>query len=203
MASHVMNERLNANTRLIVARRDNTESVSSTANLAEIISGSAEAGPINGSETILVVQTDAAGHDVGVAMALADISGSGDPVPADQVTLAPPVAGAANVQAGLEAMLPLSGGTLRGALVLAGNPTTGQQAASKAYVDDAIAAAAPTGFLPLSGGTMTGALLLDDNPDASMQAATKQYVAGLVAALEQRVQALENQVAAPPARTTP
>jgi hypothetical protein len=47
--------------------------------------------------------------------------------------------------------LPLSGGTLTGALALSGNPTTGAQAANKTYTDaqDALA-------MPKTGGTFTG-----------------------------------------------
>ena len=50
-------------------------------------------------------------------------------------------------------VLPLSGGTLTGALTLSGAPTVNLHAATKKYVDDNVA-----GFLPTSGGTMTGSL---------------------------------------------
>ena len=50
-------------------------------------------------------------------------------------------------------VLPLSGGTLTGALTLSGAPTVDLHAATKKYVDDNVA-----GFLPTSGGTMTGSL---------------------------------------------
>lgn len=68
-------------------------------------------------------------------------------------------------------MLPLTGGTLIGALTLAADPSAAQQAATKAYVDDHVA-----GALPQSGGTLTGALTLAADPIAPLQAATKHYV---------------------------
>ncbi len=50
----------------------------------------------------------------------------------------------------------------------AADPTTGNQAARKAYVDL---------FVPLAGGTMTGALILNTNsPSTDLQAASKKYV---------------------------
>jgi hypothetical protein len=69
------------------------------------------------------------------------------------------------------AVLPLAGGTLTGALLLAADPAVATGAATKRYVDtkDALA-------LPLAGGTLTGPLLLAANPTAPLGAATKQYV---------------------------
>ena len=58
-----------------------------------------------------------------------------------------------------------------GALILASNPTTTLQAATKGYVDTQIA-----GALPTAGGKLTGALTLAADPALSMQAATKHYV---------------------------
>jgi hypothetical protein len=49
--------------------------------------------------------------------------------------------------------LPLSGGTMTGALVLAGDPTASSQAATKHYADELAATE-----VPLAGGTMGGAL---------------------------------------------
>lgn len=49
--------------------------------------------------------------------------------------------------------LPLTGGTMSGPIVLSGNPTASNQAASKQYIDQAVATA-----LPLAGGNMTGTL---------------------------------------------
>jgi hypothetical protein len=67
----------------------------------------------------------------------------------------------------LAGYLPIGGGTLTGALTLAGAPTAANHAATKAYVD---------ARLPLAGGTMTGALTLAGAPTASDHAATKAYV---------------------------
>ena len=58
-----------------------------------------------------------------------------------------------------------------GALILATDPTTPLQAATKGYVDAQVA-----GALPAAGGTLTGALTLAADPTVSMQAATKHYV---------------------------
>lgn len=57
--------------------------------------------------------------------------------------------------------LPKTGGTMTGAIVLPGSPTADLQAATKKYVDDAVAGAGSEGdFLPVSGGTMTGPLVM-------------------------------------------
>ena len=89
--------------------------------------------------------------------------------------------------------LPLSGGTLSGALSLNNNkitnlatPTSNSDAVNKSYVDTAIAGVSGgiTGaYLPLSGGTMTGDINLNSNkvtglpvPTTSSDAATKSYV---------------------------
>jgi hypothetical protein len=72
--------------------------------------------------------------------------------------------------------LPLAGGALTGALTLAGDPSTSQQAATKRYVDAQIATA-----VPKTGGILSGALTLAADPTTSLQAATKQYVDGQVA----------------------
>ena len=99
-----------------------------------------------------------------------------------------------------------AGGTMSGTLVLSGAPTANLHAATKVYVDTAIAdtiSAAPgvlntlnelaaaigddANFsttitnsiatkLPLAGGTLTGALTLAGNPATALIAAPKQYV---------------------------
>lgn len=64
--------------------------------------------------------------------------------------------------------LPLSGGTMTGALALAGDPTGPLQAATKEYVDLK---------LPLAGGTLTGDLVLYGSaPATAASAAPKSYV---------------------------
>ena len=55
--------------------------------------------------------------------------------------------------------------------MLAADPTTTLQAATKGYVDAQVASA-----LPKAGGTLTGALTLAADPGEPLQAATKQYV---------------------------
>lgn len=75
------------------------------------------------------------------------------------------------VQGQIDARLALAGGTMTGALVLAGLPAAGNEAANKSYVDSQVG----TG-LSNTGGTLTGYLVLHADPVALMQAATKKYV---------------------------
>jgi hypothetical protein len=69
--------------------------------------------------------------------------------------------------------LPIAGGTLTGALVLAADPGAALGAATKQYVDGKVTAAP---FLPLAGGTMTGLVTLSGPPTIPLHAATKAYV---------------------------
>ena len=78
----------------------------------------------------------------------------------------------ANVSGVANAALPKNGGTMTGALTLAGAPTQDLQAATKKYVDDN----SGKGALMLSGGTMTGPLTLNGAPTTDLMAATKKYV---------------------------
>lgn len=73
-------------------------------------------------------------------------------------------------------LLPISGGSLSGALVLAGSPTLPGQAANKSYVDQQSATA-----LPLSGGSLTGTLSLSTAPQLPLHSATKAYVDAVAA----------------------
>lgn len=79
------------------------------------------------------------------------------------------------VNSSLSNYLPLSGGTLTGALTLDGNPSQDNHAANKAYVDSQISGLSSV-YVPLSGGTLTGPLVLNGNPTQGNQAANKQYV---------------------------
>lgn len=87
----------------------------------------------------------------------------------------------------LSSYMKKSGATMTGALMLSGEPTENLQAATKKYVDDAVASMpTPTGgitqeqadarYVQLAGGTMTGALTLSGAPTSDLQAATKKYV---------------------------
>ena len=67
--------------------------------------------------------------------------------------------------------LPLSGGTLTGALLLAADPAVNLQAATKQYVDAQVATT-----LPRTGGTLIGPITLAADPTASLHAASKRYV---------------------------
>lgn len=69
--------------------------------------------------------------------------------------------------------------------VSVGSPTQDKHAATKEYVDNAVASVPSSGitqeqadarYLQLSGGTMTGDLILNGAPTADNQAATKAYV---------------------------
>lgn len=68
-------------------------------------------------------------------------------------------------------IVPITGGTMTGALSLAADPITPFQAATKAYVD-----AQATAALPKAGGTLAGPLTLASDPTTALQASSKQYV---------------------------
>jgi hypothetical protein len=83
--------------------------------------------------------------------------------------------------------LPLAGGQMTGALLLAGMPTTAAEAANRGYVDTQIGNLPPpndftkleadTLYLSLGGGSITGHLfLLAGNPVDPRQAVTRSYV---------------------------
>jgi hypothetical protein len=91
----------------------------------------------------------------------------------------------------LAGYLPVSGGTMTGALTLYADPTASLQAATKNYVDlhsGGIADAPNDGktygraslawsqVLPIGGGTLTGVLTLSADPTGTNDAATKHYV---------------------------
>jgi hypothetical protein len=80
----------------------------------------------------------------------------------DLSTVAPVQPVAASVQ-----LLPLSGGTMTGALVLSGNPTTSNMAANKAYVDQEV-----TGASLLEGGTVDGDLTVNGQTTINVPAAS-------------------------------
>ncbi len=96
--------------------------------------------------------------------------------------------GTALTDAGL-VFLPISGGTLTGAVNFGGlvhgnlaDPVAAQDAATKAYVDSAVGGGGGP-FLALTGGTMTGQINFGGiaaanlaNPTSSQEAATKGYV---------------------------
>ena len=77
-----------------------------------------------------------------------------------------------------------SGGTMTGYLVLAADPVSNMQAATKQYVDGKVG-----NYLPLTGGTLSGTLVLANDASYSMGAVTKQqldrvtalYTSGVVA----------------------
>jgi microcystin-dependent protein len=86
--------------------------------------------------------------------------------------------------------LPLSGGTMTGALTLNANPTASLHSATKQYVDtniSSLSGAVNSKFVPLSGGTMTGALTLNADPTTSLHSATKQYVDTNISSLSSTV----------------
>jgi len=75
-------------------------------------------------------------------------------------------------------MVPLTGGTMTGSLLLSGAPAASGQAANKAYVDQQVSTA-----LPLSGGSMSGVLTLAAAPQHPMDPATKGYADSIAAGL--------------------
>lgn len=85
-----------------------------------------------------------------------------------------------NISGDLSGKVNKAGDTMTGPLVLPGDPTEDNQAATKKYVDEH--GGGPSGdCLPLSGGTLTGPLTLAADPSTAMQAATKKYVDDAVA----------------------
>ena len=80
-----------------------------------------------------------------------------------------------NISGDLSGKVNKAGDTMTGPLVLPGDPTEDNQAATKKYVDEH--GGEPSGdYLPLTGGTLTGPLTLSGDPTENLQAATKQYV---------------------------
>lgn len=82
--------------------------------------------------------------------------------------------------------LPLAGGTMTGAIRGLENPTEGDEAANKAYVDEQVSGAGTTAdgkYLALTGGTMTGPIAMSGqkitgaaDPTDAQDVATKAYV---------------------------
>ena len=79
--------------------------------------------------------------------------------------------------------LPLTGGTLKGALILSGDPTQNTQAATKGYVDSKIASAGGGDFMASGAVPMSGDLNMDNHkivavsdPTESTDGANKHYV---------------------------
>ena len=92
----------------------------------------------------------------------------------------------------LSSYMKKSGATMTGALMLSGEPTENLQAATKKYVDDAVAGVpTPTGgitqeqadarYVRLAGGTMTGDLKVLESPPSDSSAVSKSYANGLFA----------------------
>lgn len=92
----------------------------------------------------------------------------------------------------LSSYMKKSGATMSGALILSGEPTENLQAATKKYVDDAVAnVPTPTGgitqeqadarYVQLAGGTMTGDLKVLESPQSDKSAISKSYAQGLFA----------------------
>jgi hypothetical protein len=77
------------------------------------------------------------------------------------------------------AALPRAGGTMTGAIVLAGDPAQPLNPATKQYTD-----AADALKLNLTGGTMTGPIVLPGNPAQPLQTTPKQYVDAADAVLQ-------------------
>lgn len=76
-----------------------------------------------------------------------------------------------SVQTQIDNRLPLSGGTMTGAIVLAADPVELLEPATKQYTDAADALA-----VKKAGDTMTGHLTLNADPTSALHSATKQYV---------------------------
>lgn len=68
-----------------------------------------------------------------------------------------------------------TGDTMTGHLTLVGAPVAPLHAATKKYVDDAVASGGTANALPLIGGTMTGHIVLKGDPVLPLHPATKKY----------------------------
>ena len=86
-----------------------------------------------------------------------------------------------NISGDLSGKVNKAGDTMTGPLVLSGDPTEDNQAATKKYVDEHGGGGPSGDYLPLTGGTLTGPLTLAADPTTAMGAATKQYVDNAVA----------------------
>lgn len=83
-----------------------------------------------------------------------------------------------------------SGDTMTGALTLSGDPTQNLQAATKQYVDSAVAGVPTPDLSPYllkAGGTMTGDLVLAGDPTLANEAANKNYVDNAISGVQQQV----------------
>ncbi len=100
-----------------------------------------------------------------------------------------------------------TGDTMTGFLTLHATPTNNLHAATKQYVDDAVASSGGGGgldiptadarYVNISGDTMTGFLTLHATPTNSMHAATKQYVDASSAGFPTNTQMVFYQASAP------
>lgn len=101
--------------------------------------------------------------------------------------------GLANMEAGIEARLPLEGGTMSGRIDMGNNkivnvttPTADQDAATKAYADTKVKKSGDimTGDLAMSGKEVTG---LPDVPTVNSAATSKKYVDTATKAIEDQL----------------
>jgi hypothetical protein len=76
----------------------------------------------------------------------------------------------------------ITGDTMTGPLILSGDPTDPNGAATKNYIDNGFSYIGGIfgAYLPLAGGTLTGPLILNANPTDPFGAATKDYVDQLI-----------------------
>jgi hypothetical protein len=156
--------------------------VPATSIIAGIVTLSTDGGVLANPTNVVVSELDPRLTNPRIALASSVLA-------ATQITVAPDSPSGtttANVQLALQALglnkLSLSGGTLTGILVLAGDPTSTFQAATKQYVDNSIGGL-NLDYVALSGSTMTGPLILNSNPSQNLQAATKQYVDSIATGL--------------------
>jgi hypothetical protein len=78
--------------------------------------------------------------------------------------------------------LPISGGVMLGALVLAADPASNLQAATKQYVDAHSGTGGGAGYVPISGAAMTGPLTLSGDATLSLHAVPLEQLNSAIAA---------------------
>ncbi|HEY0181452.1 MAG TPA: hypothetical protein VGC09_01480 [Rhodopila sp.] len=136
------------------------------------------AGTVPASSDLISMSQTGRNVAVSYGQFLNGISGGAN-INLSQALVTPAGATTAQTLAQLTAnVVPLTGGTMTGSLVLAANPTTSTQATNKAYVDQQVSTT-----LPLSGGSMSGVLTLSAAPQRPLDSATKAYADGIAAGL--------------------
>jgi hypothetical protein len=149
-----------------------------SASAVPFVIGALPVGNVPASGDLISMSQSGTNVAVTYAQLLSGISGAAN-IDLSQALVTPTGGASGETLASLAAnTLPLAGGSLTGALALAGSPQLPVQAANKAYVDQQVSTA-----LPLTGGSMTGTLTLAAAPQHPFDSATKSYADSIAAGL--------------------